>query len=285
LAAFLKCYLVKPTDRGALAMKGTGLGYFKAVAFIAALLIGGGAGTVQAGETSTYFKSGWFTWDESLNGSSFVKEKGMMYAAGVARKDDVSFVSIAELVEVWGGNLDYDGHDVTGAVPIKSDTIYLGTREELALSVKLPVAGDFSLAPFAGVGHKFWVRTRSSEDWNSFYARGGVAGKVKVAGITMFAKGGALIPVYTRTHVSLSDAGYTDVVTEPKMRVSGFAEGGVTLGAFAVSVEYEAMEFGQSERVATRRVSAAKGVTIGGSEAFQPNSSSTSVSLKIAYSF
>jgi len=258
----------------------------KAFAIIAAFVAGSRAQPALAGETSVYLKSGWFTWDEKLNGSSFVKEKGFMHGAGISRRDEVSALSVAEVVEVWGGNLDYDGHDVTGTTPLKTDTSYLGTKEEVAVGMKLAAMDTLSFEPFAAVGHKFWVRTRSSEDWNSFYAKAGVTGELKTTGCTMFLKGGALVPLYTRTHVSLSDAGFSDVVTEPKSELSGFAEGGVRLGAFAVSLEYEGMVFGQSAKVATSRTATVpKGVVIQNSLAFQPDSRSDLFSLKLAYSF
>jgi hypothetical protein len=257
----------------------------KALAIIAAFVAGSGAQVARAGEVSVYLKSGWFTWDEKLNGDSFIKEKGFMHGAGIANRDKVSALSVAELIEVWGGNLDYDGHDLTNTTELKSDTSYLGTKEELALGFKLAAVETLSFEPFLAVGHKFWIRTRSSEDWNSFYAKAGVSGEWKTAAGTLFVKGGALVPIYTRTHVSLSDAGFTDVVTEPKSQLSGFAEGGIKMGAFAVSLEYEEMAFGESAKVATSRVNAAKGVVVQNNMAFQPESRSDLFSLKLAYSF
>jgi hypothetical protein len=262
------------------------LGGLKGLAIIAALVIGCGVQQAQAGETSVYLKTGWFNWDETVNGSSFVKEKGMMYGAGIMRKDDVSAITIAELLEVWGGNMDYDGHDLTGSTVIKSDTSYLGTKEEVAFGVKLPAGSAITFEPFAALGHKFWVRTRSSEDWNSIYTKAGVAGELATNGCILFLKAGALIPIYTRTHASLSDAGFSDVTTEPKTRVSAYAEGGVKMGDFAVSVQYEGMEFGKSATVPTSRITGTgTGVAVVGSEAYQPDSSSSLISLKLAYSF
>ena len=257
----------------------------KALAVITAFCAGSGAQVARAGEVSVYFKTGWFTWDEKLNGSSFVKERGAMHGAGITNKDDFSGVSVAETAEVWGGNLDYDGHDLTGETKIDSDTSYLGTKEEVAVGFKLPALKTLSFEPFAGVGHRFWVRTRSGEDWNSIYAKAGVTGELKTAGCTWYLKGGALVPVYTRNHVSLTNAGYTDVVTEPKSRLSGFAEGGLRRGAFAVSVEYEGMKFGQSAKVPTSKLATAPGAVIQNSQAFQPDSQASLLSLKLAYSF
>jgi hypothetical protein len=268
-------------------MKNTGLlCSLRALAIVTAFITGSGAVPALAGETAVYLKSGWFNWVEKVNGGTFVQERGFLHAAGIARKDALSAFTIGELLEVWGGSLDYDGHDVTGAVPLKADTSYLGTREEVAFGVKLPVQETLSVEPFLGAGHKFWIRTRSSEDWNTFYTKAGVSGEFKANGCTIYVKGGAMVPLYTRTHASLSDAGYTDVVTEPKSQVSGFAEAKVKFGVFAVSFEYEAMEFGQSDSVPTSKTSGAgQGVTVVGSQAYQPKSSSSLYSLKLSYSF
>jgi len=255
----------------------------KCLAFFA-LIAGCCAVEAQAGETTVYLKSGWFEWEEKLQGSSFVKEKGFLHAAGIARRDDVSRLTLNELLEVWGGKVDYDGHDVTGSVPIKSDTIYIGTREEFALGYRV-VSGDrLTLEPFVAVGHKFFVRTRSGEDWNLVYAKGGAGVEWRTADLRFFARGGALVPVYTRNHVSLSDAGYDDVVVEPKSRVSGFAEGGVRVGDVAVSVEYEELRFSQSANVTTRRLSGG-GAVIVDNQAFQPVTDSSLISLKVSYAF
>ena len=257
----------------------------KVLAVMTLICAGNGARSARAGELSVYVKSGWFTWDETLNGTPFVKEKGALHGAGITRTDLLSGVSLAETAEVWGGNIDYDGHDLTGTTKLETDTSYLGTKEEAAVGFKLRVAEALSCEPFAGMGHRFWIRTRSGEDWNSIYTKAGLAGEYKTAGGTWYLKGGALLPVYTRTHVTLSNAGYSDVVTEPKARVSGFAEAGVRRGAFALSVEYEGMRFGQSDKVAIARLSSAPGVAVQGAQAFQPDSRSNLYSLKLTYSF
>lgn len=243
------------------------------------------AQTALAGEVSVYLKSGYFSWDEKLNGTSFVKERGAMEGAGIARKDLFMGLTFAELVEVWGGNLDYDGHDLTGTSKIESDTSYLGTREEVAVGFKLPAGASLSFEPFVGAGHKFWMRTRSGEDWNSIYTKLGLGAELLTGPQTVFFKAGALLPLYTRNHVSLSSAGYSDVVTEPKSRVSAFAEAGVRRGPFAVSVEYEGMRFGQSAKVPTSRLSTPPGAVIQNNQAFQPESEASLFSLKLAYSF
>ncbi|GFO56430.1 hypothetical protein GMSM_34370 [Geomonas sp. Red276] len=247
-------------------------------------MLGIPAGAV-AGETSVYIKSGWYNWRENLNGSSFVKESGLMHGVGAARKDSFEPVTLREKLEIWGGNLDYDGHDITGTVPLKSDTSYLGTREEVAVSLPLAAGEGVTVEPFAGLGHKFWIRTRSSEDWNTFYSKVGLGGEVVARDLRIFAKGGALIPIYTRTRVTLSDAGYQDVVTEPRSQPSAFVEGGVKVGSFVLSVEFEGMNFGESSRVATHSLSAGQGAAVVNGFAFQPKAHSDFVSFKLAYQF
>ena len=58
----------------------------RAWVIIATFVAGSGAQLARAGETSVYLKSGWFTSDEEKNGKSFVKEKGFMHGAGIARR-------------------------------------------------------------------------------------------------------------------------------------------------------------------------------------------------------
>lgn len=266
-------------------MKKAGSVKAMAAAAVTSVIMIGGAVTAQAGETSFYVKSGWYTWSEKINGASFVKEKGFLHGVGVTRRDTVRPITIGERFEVWGGNLDYDGHDVTGTVPLKSDTNYLGTREEFALSAKIPQTTAASFEPFAAIGHKFWIRTRSGEDWNTFYGKVGAAGEYAGRSATFYVKGGAILPLYTRNHVDLSTAGLDDVVTEPKSRISAFAEGGVKAGAFTVSVEYEGLKFGESAKVPTHSLSSSQGTAVVNGQAYQPASTSTFVSLKVTYTF
>ena len=44
-----------------------------AAAVVSALITVGASASVEAGETNVYLKTGWFTWSEKINGSSFVK--------------------------------------------------------------------------------------------------------------------------------------------------------------------------------------------------------------------
>lgn len=267
-------------------MTGSGWGGRLAAAIVSALVaLGGGTIPAEAGETSLYLKTGWFTWSEKVNGSSFVKEQGLLHAVGVTRRDDASLVTIGERVEAWGGNLDYDGHDLSGVIPLKSDTSYFGTREEVTISVRLFRDRAVSVQPLFAIGHKFWVRTRSDERWNDFYGKAGAAGQFVTGGVSFFVNGGAILPIYTRNHATLSSAGLQDVVLEPQQRVTAFAEGGVKSGALTVSIEYEGLDYGASTRVPTHALGTGQGTVVVNGYAYQPPSTSSYVSLKVGYTF
>lgn len=257
------------------------------VAAVVLMLTAAWSGSAIAGETQVYLKSGYFTWNEKINGSDFVKENGMMTAFGVARSDTLfGNVVLEELIEVWGGSLDYDGHDVTNTTVLKSDTVYLGTREEFTAGIKFPLGGNLSAGPLAGIGHKFWIRTRSNEDWNAIYGKLGAAADYKAAAYGVFVNGGVQIPIYTRSHVSLGAAGFEDVVTNPKSKPSVFAEIGVRRAAWSIGVTYEEMNFAKSDSVSTKSTTPLQnGVAVINSLAFQPDSSSSLVAFKVRYHF
>jgi hypothetical protein len=190
------------------------------------------------------------------------------------------------VIEVWGGSLDYDGHDVTNTTTLKTDTVYLGTREEIAATLKYPLAEKLTIGPLAGFGHKFWVRTRSSEDWNTIYGKLGAAIAYSATSCDMFVRSGAAFPLYTRNHASLSSEGYGDVTIEPKSAPAIFAEAGVRLSSWTFSVNYEEMNFGKSDKEAVNQtVQQQNGVAVINSQVYQPKSTSSLLSFKVQFHF
>ncbi|SNB44650.1 hypothetical protein [Geobacter sp. DSM 9736] len=244
-------------------------------------------GNAAAGETRVYVKPGYFTWNEKIDGNDFVNEKGLITSVGVTHSHSIAAVfNLRETFEVWGGSVDYDGHDVTNTRPIHTDTIYLGTRTELDAAFDLPMAGGLTVAPLAGAGHKFWIRTRSSEDWNMLYGRLGGSAKLDTATATFSVKAGVTVPFYTRNHVNLNASGFDDVVTRPKGRPAPFAEAGVESGSWSISLGYEALKFDRSRPVRVNPITPQQsGVAVVDTAAFQPESESHLVSVKIDYRF
>ena len=251
------------------------------------LCIGMRGSNSWGGETKIYATSGYFTWNEQIEGADFIRERGMMTALGISRSGVVfdSF-PMEGLVEVWGGNLDYDGHDVTNTRALQSDTTYLGTREELSVAKRWTTTGRFAAGPLAGAGHKFWIRTRSNEDWNMVYGKIGVLVDYSAGEWQMKLRGGVDVPLYTRSHVSLESAGFEDVVTRPRGQAAPFGEASIGQGAWSIGLRYEEMRFAESARVATRTTAQpGNGVAVVDSQAFQPQSDSTLIGLKVEYRY
>lgn len=239
------------------------------------------------GETTVYATSGYFTWNEKIAGADFINERGMLSGLGLARRDTVlDAIALEELVEIWGGNLDYDGHDVTNSRPLHSDTTYLGTREEIAVGERWPLTGTVAAGPLFGIGHRFWIRTRSSEDWNLVYGTVGGTATYAAGQWQLLAKGGISLPLYTRSHVSLESAGYEDVVTRPRGEPAPFAEVSARRGAWSLGVRYEEMRFAESVRVTTRTIGQpGNGIAVIDSHAFQPASTAKLIGMKLEYHF
>lgn len=240
------------------------------------------ASSAWAGEAEVFLKSGYFDWKETISGKGVIRERGLVSGAGIAYTGFVGEkMFIRPSFEVWGGNIDYQGFRVGTWAPLEGDTTYFGTAEEVRVGLKLPVGESFSVSPFAALGHKFWLRSLSVEDWNSFYGRIGVRGETK----HLFAEGGVTLPVYTRVHTDWSSDGYNDFVTKPKNKPSAFAEAGATFGQWRIGAFYEQIEFGQSDTVRVEKSSGSAGAVLVASGAFQPDSVAHHVGLKVGFSF
>lgn len=249
---------------------------------LALLMLLCGVSAIEAGETEVYLKSGYFSWKETINGKGFIKERGPIGAAGIAYTGmPWKGIFLRPSLEVWGGSLDYQGYQVEDWTPLKGDTIYVGTTTELRGGARFPLGENAAISPFMGLGHKFWVRTLSSEDWNTIYGKAGVRGEVG----RLFAEAGAILPIYTRVHTNWKSSGYNDFVTEPESVPSAFAEAGAKFGKWSVSAFYERMEFGQSEMVPAVKSTGKAGAVRIDSQAFQPDSAGEQIGLRVGYYF
>lgn len=240
-----------------------------------------------SGEIEVYLKSGYFDWTETVEDSTFIKEKGVLSAIGASYTGNVAGPLDGKGVfEVWGGNVDYDGYRVEDWTKLETNTVYIGTREELYAILKFPLTPAATIGPLAGVGHKFWNRSRSSEKWNTVYGR--LGGRVEYdSGIgRVFAEGGLSFPFFTSIHTDWSDYDYKEFVTNPKGLLASFAEAGIMLSNhLSIGAYFEEMNFGQSDKVFLNKVNAPSGVVQLNSYAFQPKSESWTAGIKIGYGF
>ena len=254
------------------------------IALLLALLC---APPVWGGESELYLKSGYFSWTETVENSAFIREKGIMTAVGVSYSGNLGWLLDGKgLIEIWGGNVNYDGYRVEDWSSFKTNTVYIGTREELYAMLKLPVMAGLTAGPLVGGGHKYWNRSRSSEDWNTFYGRIGGRAEYDTQVGRIFAEGGLSIPFYTTIQTDWSDYGYKNFEAKPKGRLATFAESGIKIGKhLSISAYFEEMNFGQSDKVALKRVNAPSGVVQLNSNAFQPDSDSWTAGLRVGYRF
>jgi hypothetical protein len=254
---------------------------------LALLLLSGGGVAARAGEVEIHGRTGYFTWEERIEGRTFIKERGILSAAGIRYTGRLAGVLDGSgMFEVWGGNVDYHGYRVEGWTSYRTDTVYFGVREELSAVAKLPLAKEAAVGPLAGVGHKYWSRSRSSERWNVLYAKLGGRAEYGAAAGRLFAAAGVTLPFYARTRVDWSDYGYRVFSARPRGAPAGFAEAGIGLrNRVTIGVYYEEMNFAMSEKVFLERVDAPPGVVQIDSFAFQPDSRSWTAGLRIGYGF
>ncbi|HBI25883.1 MAG: hypothetical protein UT41_C0002G0022 [Candidatus Wolfebacteria bacterium GW2011_GWC2_39_22] len=237
---------------------------------------------------TTYGKVGYFSWVEHLeNGQEFIRDDGMIYAAGITRNDKVlEHLSLTETFEVWGGYVAYDGETVyTGEEMRDSRNGYLGAREEVRVTGHVPFA-SITLNPFASIEHKGWSREVENELWNMVYSRIGMTAMYSTPKVQLYIGGGKTIPLYTANRWAVSDfTEFDDVTLRPKAKPGMFAEAGFKVGRWDVGVAYEQTDFKKSPTVWAKG-----GPPVGGGASkkgsfWQPKSSTSTGWLKIGYSF
>jgi hypothetical protein len=240
----------------------------------------------HAGDVDAHVRALHFSWTEDIAGHDPIRERGMMVAVGLSRSLAVGeLLRLAGSVELWGGRIDYDGYAAEGWTPYKADTRYVGTREELGLGLALPLSPSLTLQPSAGIGHRYWRRSRSNETWNTIFGRLGGRLEHRAGGGVLFAEAGAVAPMSTRVQVDWTDSGYGRFVLAPRNAASPFATVGWQADRLSVSLSYETMEFGKSQPVAVSRTSGVSGAVIDNSQAYQPDSKSSMFGLSIQYRF
>jgi hypothetical protein len=246
---------------------------------VAALL--GLLGEAAAGEFGgvrefyPYFSVQDFTWEEFSGGQRLLKEDGLLYAAGAAAKVDLLQTGVGSLTlrgkgELFGGVVGYNGQTqkspdpMQSELPVKTDVTYFGTKEELALgwTVPLPAA---SLLPFAGVGHRWWLRDLHNsrtidgtattvqvqgytEYWQTVYAKLGLAADYRLTDDwQLFAEAGGKYPFYNSNRINVGGVG--DVTLKPESLWSTFAELGFRYKRIRPALFYEGYRTGQSPAV------------------------------------
>jgi hypothetical protein len=240
----------------------------------------------HAGETEIHLRPMHFAWTENISGHSPIRERGALVATGVSHTGQVAgALQVTGLLELWGGRIDYDGYRVEGWVPYATDTRYTGTREEISARTTVALSRSTSLRPFAGLGHRYWQRSRSNEVWNTLFGRLGARVDHHAGVASWYVEAGALVPVRTRVHVDWSNSGYGGFVLTPRNAASAFATFGLRFDRWSLAVTYEAMRFGRSAPTAVSRTAGITGAVLDSSSAYQPDTRASTLGLGAQYKY
>ena len=273
--------------------------YRQAVSILVLVTLAGQASAAEFGGIRELFVGpsiAYFHWQESVEGQQILTEQGPLYgvdgtiALDLLKTEQAGALTLKAKVGVFGGLVYYDGQtQAPHNLPVKTDVIYIGSKEEIALGWAIPL-GDSYLEPFAGFGYRWWMRdlqdstTRngtsvvkvsgSTEVWESAYTKlGAVLSLPLTKDWRIFVEGGGKYPFYNRN--SSDVAGYGDLTVSPEPRWSAFAELGARSKTLRPALFYEGYRTGQSPIV---RISSTTGV-------YQPKSDEDVVGVSFSYCF
>lgn len=250
----------------------------------------GGIRELYVGPSVAYFH-----WRESVAGQSVLTEQGPMYGADATialdmLKTERGTLTLKNKAGLFGGLVYYDGQtQAPQNLPVKTDVIYVGVKEELAVGWAMPL-GDGRLEPFAGLGYRWWRRDLqdstasngtstvkvlgSTEVWDSAYTKLGAALSMPLTkDWRFFVEGGGKYPFYNSNSIDIAGVGTTTIRPEP--RWSAFGELGARNRKYRTALFYEGYRTGQSPVV---RISSNLGV-------FQPQSDEDLVGVSFSYCF
>ena len=206
-----------------------------------------------------------FEWKESINDREVVKESGPLF--GVGGELGLRVVNplwIEGRGELFLGEVDYNGAIQTSAghlIPYKSTTKYVGAKVDSDIAFKLPIARNFYLKPYAGLGVRAWQRTLDSnfsdtdpgrygyvENWLTTYGIIGCGGGIAVCkNGELFGRIEGRLPIYNSITADFTNQdGPSDVKIEPGKRPSVYAETGINVTPITVSIFVETLAFSES---------------------------------------
>jgi len=221
-------------------------------------------------EFSAYHSLSSFNWKEYSEGRELLEEQGAIFALGAAvttdlLKTEAGYLTLRGNAELFGGKVSYDGQtQPPNSLPVKTDVIYFGSREEMSLGWSLPVSSVL-VEPFAGIGHRWWLRDLQdsaatsgsgatvpvhgyTEDWQTVYSKLGVdIDYVLNERWQLFWEFGGKYPFYNTNTLQIVDLG--DVTIRPEGRWSYFGEIGARYKKFRMGFFYDSYRTGESSAV------------------------------------
>jgi len=235
---------------------------FRAVPVGLALVAATGCSPMSAGpgRNVAYVAPASHGWTEEFGGSELLEESGSLgsiVAFGYRRENGAMQGSI----EVYGGEVDYDGQTQGGA-PLRTSVDYVGFRTELNLAIGGDRAlgglgpdpgADSTLTPYVGLGLDVWSRDLRGpggyvEEWLSLYAHVGVdVGKRLAGGSGLYASGSVGYSLINAEQADLSAYGFGEVDLDPGPGPVLQARAGWTKGALFAGLFARLREFAESD--------------------------------------
>lgn len=239
-------------------------------------------------EATLYPLFQYFTWEEFEHGTGtkLLKESGMQYGAGGNLKlgllqGDAGTMTLNMRAELFGGEVDYDGHLQNGT-PHKTDVDYFGMRNEMELGWAIPLA-NVTVEPFGGLGYRWWNRELKgdggyTESWSTLYTMLGAECRYKLASDSVFTvRGGGVYRFDNHNRVDYPGSGTVDI--EPGNDWSVKAEATFRYKSVFATLYYENFIFSESAMVPVYN-------TYHGSILlYQPRSESEITGLRVGWAF
>jgi hypothetical protein len=247
--------------------------------------------TASAQNISVYALAETHVWQEYLdNGAQMLRESGALYGVGFTVEHRFpSGVTIRPAAELFGGQVDYDGHNQAGT-PGTSSVGYFGMNILGDLGMRMGESAGGYVEPFVGIGLRSWQRdlkdgTTSDghtmvgyvEKWNSLYGRLGLRGGVDFSNTKgIYVMAGLKLPLYNQNSVYFDRGSASpDFTMHPGNEESFFGEAGMRLDVVSVSLFIDQLRFSRSSNV---------NVT-GGGYVYQPRSTSDLAGIKLGIVF
>lgn len=242
--------------------------------------------SAAAGELSLYGKTGYFSLTETIDGHRYVRESGFIYGIGATYSMGFAkYFTAKGTVEGFYGKPDYQGIKIPELTEIKSDTTYLGTKEEVALAART-VFGRFVVGPTLGFGHKWFDRSRSDELWSYFYVKGGAVAECNFESFKVITEAGVMNQLDTTINVDWSGLGYGKFTSKPKGKINPYAEIRVVGKKWFAALFFEQANWGKSDGTSIQKQSTTvNGVVLINGLVSQPDTKSSIIGLSAGYNF
>lgn len=225
------------------------------------------------------FAPEYYYWQENANGEKLLDESGMRYGVDLSGKQiqNNSWLWAAEF-KMYYGSVDYNGQTM-GGTPVKTTTDYLGGFGEMRFGYRWHFISHQYVEFMGGFGLEDWERTLNGsggydENWMPIYFKAGLDLTPVPRGL--IAALGVKVPIYTDQTVDLSRVGGPKFNLYPGVEPSVYGKLGYQFTRhLSAEAFFNSYWFAQSP---IRDIG-------GGLAAYQPESKTYQVGVKVGWTF